>query len=143
MVTRIDRKLCLTASLLGAGTRKELAAAFRRLLRAEWETAPGALWPGDCVGAVEYLGIPAYVALGRSRDARGAVPRRAATSPIGYTVPTSLFASITLTSAVSVRSASATEMRSLVPRTRPLAVSRLTAHHAVNRGPSGVTGASE
>lgn len=31
VVTRIDRKLCLTASLLGAGTRKELAAAFRRV----------------------------------------------------------------------------------------------------------------
>ncbi len=31
MVIRIDRKLSLTASLLGAGTRKELAAAFRRV----------------------------------------------------------------------------------------------------------------
>jgi ATP-dependent helicase HrpA len=47
-----------------------------RLLRAEWETAPGASWPGDCVGAVEYLGIRAFVALGRSRDAHGAVAAR-------------------------------------------------------------------
>ena len=31
MATRIDRKLSLVASLLGAGTRKELAAAFRRV----------------------------------------------------------------------------------------------------------------
>ncbi len=39
--------------------------------------------------------------------------------------------------------ASCTSIRSLGPRIRPLAVCRLTAHQAVNRGSRGVTGASE
>ena len=41
------------------------------------------------------------------------------------------------------RSASSTVIRSPSPSTRPLAVSRITAHQAVKSGASGVTGASE
>ena len=40
-------------------------------------------------------------------------------------------------------SACVTVMRSAAPSTRPWGVTRLTAHQAVNSGPSGVTGASE
>ena len=47
-----------------------------RLLRAEWETAPARVWPGDCVGPVEGLGITGCVALGRARDAQGRVAIR-------------------------------------------------------------------
>ena len=39
--------------------------------------------------------------------------------------------------------ASITGIRSWLPRIRPPAVTRLTAHHAVNNGPMGVMGASE
>jgi hypothetical protein len=44
---------------------------------------------------------------------------------------------------VIVRKASGTLMHSCAPSVRPLAVRRFTAHHAVNSGPIGVTGASE
>ncbi len=54
-----------------------------RLLRAEWETPPGRGWPGDLPsgqanpgGKVDHLGISGFVALGRSRDATGAVAVR-------------------------------------------------------------------
>ena len=40
---------------------------------------------------------------------------------------------------MTARSASTTEIFSASPRVRPEAVSRLTAHHAVNSGPIGVT----
>ena len=41
------------------------------------------------------------------------------------------------------RSAASTPMHSRSPSVRPEAVLRLTAHQAVNNGPSGVIGASE
>ena len=44
---------------------------------------------------------------------------------------------------VIARKASGIVMRSCSPCMRPEAVTRFTAHQAVNRGPSGVTGASE
>ena len=44
---------------------------------------------------------------------------------------------------VTARSASITLMRCVAPSTRPVAVSRFTAHQAVNSGASGVMGASE
>lgn len=50
-----------------------------RLLKAEWETEPAAIWPGDLPangGQVGNLGVGGWVALGRARTADGAIAFR-------------------------------------------------------------------
>ncbi len=72
MVTRIDRKLCLTASLLGAGTRKELAAAFRRVNPAtEFDLQRAHKWlqgRAQPRGRKIYEDLALLVDIGRSAD---------------------------------------------------------------------------
>jgi len=45
-------------------------------LRLAWDSQPAAVWGGDCPGLVARDGVRGYVAMARSRDARGAVAAR-------------------------------------------------------------------
>ncbi len=61
----------LARQAAGAGDRL-------RMLKAEWETAPAAAWPGDCPGRVTVAGITGVIGLARARDERGGVAARRA-----------------------------------------------------------------
>ena len=61
----------LAAQVAAAGDRL-------RLVRAEWETVPSTMWPGDCPLTATIHGITGYLAVVRDRDASGVVASRRA-----------------------------------------------------------------
>ena len=56
----------------------EAAADRLTLLKAEWETPPGAGWPGDCPAETVLAGVRGHIALERSRAADSSVAVRRA-----------------------------------------------------------------
>ncbi len=78
-VTAVDGSVLYTGRDRGLVFRQGLGRGDRLApLRARWDTAPAAHWPGDCPGAISDGGLTGQVALARARDERGNVAARRA-----------------------------------------------------------------